>query len=361
MKAILFAVALSSAASVMVSNKPDSTAASMNATANVTLADVANLHHKLETIALALEGMLNPSHKGSLSAAKVAPALRTFLSELHTTLNATASSKDAPAAMKRLRSAQAGIAGLTQALNAQQENLMKEDATEETNLLLGVLMTRKGEPMAKQLEVLASPDFMGLPVSKALLLKHDDPTPLFQQVAMYMDKHGVTANAANADEKARRMSKTLSYFAEKVENLEHEEQIMQQKQKVSIEEIDQLIKTAEKSDKASSHRLQLEKKHLARDYKKRVAMHKEQTKVMKDVVSALKRGDSAALKKAQAALQAHLQAMKAQTGGFLYLLQLGHRLSERDCPFCVAQCIGKCHDAGSPYSLCMPECATSGQ
>merc|ERR1719422_1346473 len=127
---------VSSTASVLLSSKPESLPSSKNTTvSNVTMAEFKKLHHKLETIAVGLEGMLKPD--GSLAAAKVAPALRTFVTELHATLNATAAPGDLQAAMKKLRSAQASMAGLTKELNNQQESLMRQDAAEETNLLLG--------------------------------------------------------------------------------------------------------------------------------------------------------------------------------------------------------------------------------
>jgi hypothetical protein len=327
-------------------------------TGNVSAAEVAKLHRKMETIAAALEGMLSAKQRGSLADAKVAPTLRSFLTELRAVLSATSSPTDLPVAMRRLRSAQDGMVDLTKALNSQQEALMKEDATEETNLLLGVLMTQRAEPMEKQLEVLKSPDFVRLQVCKALLTNHDGKTPLVQQVAVYMDTHGMSSNATSADEKARKLEKTVAYFEQRVEAMGHEDQVLQRLHERRMFQLDSLMK---KSDQASAHRLQLEKNHMDREYRKRRAVQRQQSKVMKDIVSALKKGDSKALKKAQDALKQHLAAMQARTGNFLHLLQLGHRLARRDCPFCVAQCIGKCHDGGSPYAQCMTQCADAGQ
>merc|ERR1740129_85414 len=120
-----------------------------------------------------------------------------------------------------------------------------------------------------------------------------------------MDKHGVAANSTDADAKARKLTKTVAYFEEKAE------QILQRSHKKRVDELDKLIKTV---DKETVHSMQREKKHMEREYKKRLAVHVEQTKTMRDIVSALKRGDSAALRHAQAALQAHMQAMRAKTG-----------------------------------------------
>jgi len=351
------AAAASSVTAVIIAN-PNAGSKSATVMKAVTAADVAMLHHKMETVVVGLESMLKPGHYGSLASAKVAPALRTFVAELHATLNATATPKDFPAAMTRLKSAQAGMVDLTKALTSQQEELMRADASEEANLLLGVLMLRRNQSMDQQLEVLKTPDFAGLPVSKALLVKHDAKSPLFQQASLYLDAHGVAVNASTADEQARRLAKSVSYFEDKVAKMQNEERLMQKSHNKRAAEFEKLIK---KSDKESAHRLELDKKHQDHDFKKRFTMHHEQTQVMMNVVSALKRGDSAALRKAQDALKAHLRAMKAQTGNFLYLVQLGHRLAKRDCPFCVAQCIGKCHDGGIPYAQCMSQCADAGQ
>jgi len=350
----LFAAATSYVSAVLVA-KPSESAP---ATPPVTAAEVAKLHHKMETIAAGLEGMMKPGQHGSLAKAAVAPAMQAFVTELRATLKATAAPHDLPAAMKSLKNAQAGMVVLTKALTSQQETLMKTDASEEANLLLGVLMMRRNQSMAKQLEALSTPDFRGLPVSKELLAKHDDKMPLFEQASLFLDKHGVSVNASSAGEQARRLAKSLAFFEDKLAKMTHEEEVMQQSHKRRVAEIEKVIN---KSDKQIAHRLQAEKKHVNREFKKRFAIHHQQFAIMRDIVSALRRGDTAALQKAQNALQADLRAMKAQTGNFLYLVQLGHQLEKRDCPFCVAQCIGKCHDGGSPYAVCMAACATAGQ
>jgi len=354
--AVLLAVAAGPVLAVMFTGTPAQTHATSATSKNVTASDVAKLHQKMEVLAGSLEGLVQ-GH-GSLASTKVSPVLRSFVAELRATLNATASPKDVPAAMQQLRNAQVGIADVTKALSAQQESLMHEDAAEETNLLLGILMTRKGEPMKKQIEVLESADFKGLPVSEALIAKHNDSTPLFQQVAEYMDLHGVAGHASGLSLKVQKLAKTVAFFTQQEEALERQEQVMQRLHERKIAELDELIK---KSSNATAHSLLVEKKHADREFKKRSLVHQQQIKLMKDIISALKRGDDKALKTAKLALQKQLQALQARSGDFLHLLQLGHRLASRDCPFCVAQCIGKCHDGGKSYAQCMPGCAEAGQ
>jgi len=276
---------------------------------------------------------------------------------LRATLVSTAAPKDIPAAMKKLHDAQAGVVGLSKELASQQMALMHQDETEETNLLLGVLMTHRGEPMKKQLEVLESPDFRLLPVSKALLAKHEDKTPLFQQVALFMDKHNATVNMTSADAKAMRLQKTIAYFEHRVDVMKGQEEKSRSIHERRDQEYEKLIKG---SSGKSAHHFQLMMKSSDREYKKRMLSHTKETKMMEDIVAALKKGDAVALKKAEHVLQVHMKAMQAKSGNFLHFLQLGHRLASHDCPFCVAQCIGKCHDAGNPYAGCMVQCADAG-
>merc|ERR1712194_233386 len=228
----------------------------------------------------------------------------------------------------------------------------------ETNLLLGVLMTKRGEPMKNQLEVLGDKEFNSLPVSKALMGKHDDKTPLFQQVALYVDQHGNQVNRTGMDAKAHQLQKALGFFSHRVEVLQGQEAKLKSIHERSEHEIDVMINSTK--NKKEAHKMELMRKHSDRDYKKRILTQKQETKMMTDVVDALKKGDIGALKKAQDALKAHMAAMQRQSGDFLYFLQLGHRLASQDCPFCVAQCIGKCHDGGNPYAQCMVSCKDSG-
>jgi len=340
----------SSAASTVKSPPPPATKG--NATATAT--DVAKLRKRLEGVALGLEAVVSKDKQGD---SKIVPVLKPFLDELRATLDATASMKDAGAAMQKLTAAQAGMAVLTKSLSAQQADLMHENQAQETSLLLGVLMTRRSEPFAKQLEVLKSPDFANLPVSKELLAAHDQQTPLFQQVALYMDKHGQSGKDAVAD-RADRLAKSIKYFSNRVETLKTEEARLKKVHQASISKFQTYLKSG---NKETSHRYGLMMRQSNRDYLKRVATLEQQTKMMENVVAAMKRGDTEALKKAEAALQAHMKAMKEQAGSFLHLLQLGHRLSQQDCPYCAAQCIDKCHSAGNPYTQCLTTCADAGK
>merc|ERR1719473_2222499 len=115
-------------------------------------------------------------------------------------------------------------------------------------------------------------------------------------------------------------------------------------------QIDAQEKKASKKDK---HTLELVKKRQERKYKKFAVVQHRDLDSMKSAVVALKKGDVKALEKVQEALKKSMQAMQSQNGGFLHLLQLGHAVMRRDCPFCAAQCVDKCHSAGKSYSQCL--------
>merc|ERR1719498_162967 len=66
---------------------------------------------------------------------------------------------------------------------------MNEGDAQEESLLLGVLMQKQKEPMSKQLEILQSAEFSKLKVVAAVLAAKDTKTPLFKQVATYLDAH----------------------------------------------------------------------------------------------------------------------------------------------------------------------------
>merc|ERR1719293_236566 len=98
--------------------------------------------------------------------------------------------------LEQLEEVMGSVTGLVKDLNKQQMRLMQEGEEQRESLLLGVLMAQKGEPMDKQLEVLGAPDFAGLAASKAVLARRDMKTPLFQQVANFLDAHGGSGGSA---------------------------------------------------------------------------------------------------------------------------------------------------------------------
>merc|ERR1719456_2231833 len=228
------------------------------------------------------------------------------------------------------------------------------------SLLLGVLMTRQNEPMSEQLKVIESADFAGLAVVKALLAKHDEKEPLFKQVADLLDKSGHKV-APPTDKKQAVLTKIQSIvdsLQKRVTSLEHDEKEGEERHAKVMKAFDLEEKKVPKEKK---HRIQLLKKREDRKYKKWLAMSHRDLDSMKSAVAAVKSGDMKALQKTQEALRDSLKAMESNNGGFLHLLQLGHMVARRDCPYCAAQCVDKCHQAGKSYATCLTDCADAGK
>jgi len=323
-------------------------------------ADVLKLHKQLETISVKLDGMLN-AKDGALAHAKVGPAMQVFLKELTGVLAATAPDKkmEPALALLKLNAAKAGLASLMGDLNNRQTALMKEDNAQRESLLLGVLMTKQKEPMDEQLKIMKDDDFAPLEVCKALLAKHDAKLPLYVQAATYLDKNPKRKLAPMQTEKSENPLEKVQHMLEsKVSALEHEFSVREGIHKKKAAEYAAQLKGASKS---SQHRLNLRIKKEDRAFKKFAALRKHDITAMKDAVAGVKKGDMKAVARARDALTASLKAMQQNTSGFLYLIQMGHRLMKKDCPYCAAQCVDKCHTAGKPYVTCLTDCADAGK
>jgi len=325
--------------------------------------DVNKLHEKLETMAIGLEKMLT-SKGGALGETKIGPELKTFVTELKTVLVETQAIKDPAEAMKKLQNARAGLATLTGELTSRQESLMKEEESQRESLLLGVLMTRQKESMEKQLDVLRSNDFVDLPVSQFLLSKHENTTALYMQVAGYLDAHkganttNLLVNDAKSHNAAAAKAESLAAsFEQRVQSLQKSHDAAERRHK---ERMEFLRKGAEKAPK-SAKAMKAMMKREERSFKKWSVMQEHDIETMKDAVKAIRKHDVKALEKAKEALEASVRGLQNKNAGFLVLLSMGHRLMERDCPYCAAQCVDKCHQEGKPYVACLTQCADAGK
>lgn len=322
-------------------------------------ADVLALHKQLSTIAGKLETMLN-AKDGSLASAKVGPTMKVFLKELQGVLKTTADKKLAPAvAMKQLSAAKQSLASLMGDLNSRQTELMKEDNAQRESLLLGVLMTKQKEPMEQQLEILTDDDFAGLEVAKSLLAKHDAKVALYVQAAKYLDEHPQRKPAPMREAKpGNPLAQVQAMLEKRLYALEHEYQV---REKFHNQKVADFATRLKKADKKEQHVVQIMQKREERNFKKWSAMRKHDINAMRDAVEGVKKGDMKAVARAKAALEQSMKAMQSQTQGFLYLIQLGHTMMKRDCPYCAAQCVDKCHTAGKPYVQCLTDCADAGK
>lgn len=320
------------------------------------------LRGHLDKIATGLEHMLQAT--GALAGSKIGPELQLFLGELRRVLKETESMKDTTAAMAKLNAAKQGIAQLTSDLTHRQEGIMKDEETQKDSLLLGVLMTKQKEPMADQMAILSSEDFKDLPVSAFLLAKHNASQPLFAQAASYLDTHAAKGIRIQAEDHAASIQRTAAKLETFVESMQKTFDVRSQAHEKRMAEMAAAVKkdtrTSAEGEKARRTTKALEKRE-ARNFKKWAVMQKHDIDAMRSAVAAVKRGDMAALDKAQAALKQSMESMRNKNAGFLVFLDMGHKLMESDCPYCVAQCVDKCHQEGQPYTTCLTTCADAGK
>jgi hypothetical protein len=286
----------------------------------VTAKDVVRLRNTLSGVLAKLEHLVSAEHSRNFNNTGVGGDLQAFMAQLKTTLAATKSSPDAVENMRKLRSVQAGFKTLAAALTTRQASLQKEGELQVDAVLLGVLMAEKNETMKNQLDVLRSPTFAALDAAKTLLDKHSARQPLFQQLAVYMDsRSGQKKGSALQGKRSNSIARALSYFASRTRAMEQEEAKSKAAHEKREKDIDNLLKKASKKE---AHSMQMLKRRSERLYKKNAAMHHHQLKLMQDVVTALKSGNMGMVDKAQEALKASLNALKAKSADFLYLIQI---------------------------------------
>jgi hypothetical protein len=330
---------------------------------------VAKLHAKLAKISGGLTKMLSPN--GELVKTQVADVMSKFNTELQSVLKQTEKPKDNKKALKQLQDAQAGVQGLTKEITQQQVRLMSEGDAQEESLLLGVLMQKQKEPMAKQMEVLQSAEFAKLKVVAAILAAKDTKTPLFKQCATYLDQHSpkpvaqpkvpeIPDKLALGKDGKPDVTPIVLALEGRLHKMEDNEARMEQHHKEEMTELDRVAGEKKKSAAAVKHIKKL-KHSEERQFAKQSAMGKHDIQAIKSAVEAVKKGDLSALTKAQGALDASMKAAQARNGKFLVLIQMEHQAEGRDCPYCAAQCVDKCHQEGKSYTTCLTDCADAGK
>lgn len=284
--------------------------------------------------------------------------------ELVLALKATENEKDTKKALDRLQNANAAVKQLSKDMASEQEKLMREGNEQEESLLLGVLMQRQKEPMAKQLEVMKNPEFAKLPVVVAVLAAKDNKTPLFKQVAAYLDAHAKPKEAepqipdklkTGKDGKPDVTPIVLALEA-RLHKMEESERKMEEHHEEEVKELDR-VANEKKNNTRAVLQIQRIKKKDSRTFAKRSAMAKHDIKALKTAVESVKKGDMAGLAKAQEALAASMKSAQAP----IYFIQIMQRAEGQDCPYCVAQCVDKCHNDGKPYTTCLGDCADAGK
>jgi hypothetical protein len=337
---------------------------SENATKSAVLTEgqqIAALREKLVKMSAGLSKIVDPN--GPLAKTELGAEMAEFSARVKSVVNSTAGKSD-DKSLKQLKEVMGSVTGLVKDLNNQQMRLMQEGEDQQDSLLLGVLMTKKGEAMDKQLEVLKAPDFANLAVTKEILAKKDMKTPLFKQVANFLDAHGHAESKTHDSSptapalKSAAVAQIVTSLQARLTHLETTARHSEEAHANATNRVQALEKTKNKREAKILH--SIEKKE-DRKYQKMMAIRRQDITTMKAAISAVEKGDMAGLERAKAALESSMKNMQARNSGFLVLIQAGLRESGLDCPYCAAQCVDKCHNAGKSYTDCLTECQDAGK
>jgi len=338
--------------------------ASRNVSKPPAVADAAKigaLREKLLKMSSGLSKIIDPS--GPLAKTELGPEMAEFNARVRAVVNSTAGKSDKKS-LEQLEEVMGSVTSLVKDLNKQQMRLMQEGEEQRESLLLGVLMAQKGEPMDKQLELLGSPDFAGLAASKAILAGRDIKTPLFQQVANFLDAHGGSNGTASGRSNAAMKSHSadvahiVTSLTGRLAHLEQNARHAEEAHANATQRVKALERT--KDNRSAKIVRSIERKE-DRKFQKMMAIQRQDISSMKAAISAVEHGDMQGLDRARAALENSMKSMQSKNSGFLVLIQEGLRASGLDCPYCAAQCVDKCHDEGKKYVACLDECKDSGK
>jgi len=357
------------AAALLFIAVPGSVGASLRAApvAKVAVGDeaqVVQLRAKLTKVSSGFTKLL----AGPMSKTHVGSIMSKVNTELQHALKDTENQKDTKKSLKELQEANAAVKQMSTDMAAEQMSLMHENEDQEMSLLLGVLMQKQKEPMSKQLEVAQNPEFAKLPAVIAVLAAKDMKTPLFQQVAAYADAHApkkaaepqIPAKLTKGKDGKPDVTPIVLALEPRMHKMQDSERHMEEHHQEEMTGLDRMA-AEKKNNTRAVHQIKKMQKKDTRDFLKQSAMAKHDIQALQSAIESVKKGDMAGLSRAQNALNASMKAAQARSGKFIYFMQLMQRSEGQDCPFCVAQCVDKCHNDGKPYVTCLTDCADSGK
>jgi len=207
------------------------------------------------------------------------------------------------------------------------DDVSKKQMRQDEEYLLGLLLLHQNNwNMEKQLN--ATKQFKhNSPVLQKLFDHHDSSKPLAPQLAAMMDvnnKAGV-AKVEKTTAEVRAAAEKLA--AATLKNAPVRARLAKEEQK-------------EKAAKAAA------------------AAAKAQPKVVPALAKVEPKAAPAKVKKV---VQKKNLGKAASAAARTLFIQLANTVLNRDCPYCAAQCVDKCHTAGKPYATCLTDCADAGK
>jgi len=249
-------------------------------------------------------------------------------------------------------------------LSSVNDGVSKKQMQQDEEYLLGLLLMHQNDwSMEKQLN--ATKEFMhNSPVMQKLYEHHDSSKPLAPQLAAMMDvknKAGVAKveeNTAKMKALAAKVAAAAAKNAPIMARLAKEEQ-KEKAAKAGAAAVAAPAKMEDKSAKAAPAVAKVEQKAA------KAVPTMAKTIVQETNLGALAKVDQKAAKVALAVAKTIVQkkdiGKAASAAARTLFIQLTDSIMNRDCPYCAAQCVDKCHTAGKPYVQCMTDCADAGK
>lgn len=303
-------------------------------------------------------------HDGLMGKTKIAGSLRSFRDDLNDILDDTEHPQDVTKALGQLLHAQAKIKSLVRDITDEQMRLISQGEVSEQNLLLGILLVRQDLPMEQQLQTLERPEFKDLKVAQAVVAARDMETPLFKQVAAYLDGHGKSESSQEASEgrgsDGRSAEDIVKKLEERIRSLTVASKVFQHLHAVEMKTLEASAKAKEGRHPEEARKIRKLAKGSQKDFVRQLKEKQVDIDNVMASVAAIKHGDLVALHNAEDTLQNTLAAVK-ESNGFFSFIEEAHLAFGTDCPYCAAQCVDRCHTAGRSYVACLAECADAGK
>mmetsp|Transcript_5190 Transcript_5190/g.12281 ORF Transcript_5190/g.12281 Transcript_5190/m.12281 type:complete len:371 (+) Transcript_5190:67-1179(+) len=232
----------------------------------------------------------------------------------------------------------------TQSIADQTVRTQAEDEAQEGSLLMGVLTTNKDKwPMDKQVDTVKEFVERGSFPAYLLLKGRKDGVPLNAQLADIMDDRA--AHPPTPEAKAKEAETIAAFKAE-------------QKLARSVSIVEKTVSALSAEGNLTAAEVQVKDGAAAALATLKAAV--KECEGTEDPVA-----KEAAAKKGATALKDFMVSFAKMSGKFSQkqsLLQVFKTLQQlRDCPYCVEQCIEKCHSGGGKFSGCLTKCADAGK
>lgn len=223
-------------------------------------------------------------------------------------------------------------------LSSVNDGVSKKQMQQDEEYLLGLLLLHQND-WSMETQLNATKEFMhNSPVMQKLYEHHDSSKPLAPQLAAMMDVKNKEGVAKVEENTAQMQALATKVAAAAVKNAPIRARLAKEEQK------EKAAKAAATAAVAAPAKVEDTSAKAA------PAVAKVEQKAAKAVPAV-----------AKTSVQKKNLGKAASAAARTLFIQLANSIMNRDCPYCAAQCVDKCHTAGKPYVQCLTDCADAGK